>query len=98
MQSMIFRVVERGHSGSLEIKEFKSPNDLLRLHTQIGVDDYSTDLSLRGLPVFSDLVGPMSDGLGTVRYETPEVFETLTQEEWTAAEDKRRKRRNANAS
>ncbi len=80
MQTRTFHVVQRDPRGALRIKEFKSPAVLLQRHTQIGVDDCSIDLSLRGLPVFSDLVGPMTDGLGTVRYETPEVFESLTRE------------------
>ena len=82
MQSRTFHIVQRDPKGSLRIKEYESPAVLLQRHTQIGVDDCSIDLSLRGLPVFSDLVGPMTDGLGTVRYETPEVFESLTRE-WT---------------
>ncbi len=82
MQARTFHIVQLDPRGSLSVKEFDSPSVLLQQHTQIGVDDCNIDLSLRGLPVFSDLVGPMSDGLGTVRYETPEVFESLTRE-WT---------------
>ena len=82
MQKRTFRIVQRDRRSSLRVKEFESPAVLLQRHTQIGVDDCSIDLSLRGLPVFFDLVGPMTDGLGTVRYETPEVFESLTRE-WT---------------
>lgn len=62
------------------------------MHTQIGIDDCSTDLTLRGLPVFRGLVGPMPDGKGVVRYESPEVFESLTKE-WIAAKSPRRRRR-----
>ncbi len=36
-----------------------SSDPLLEMHTQIGVDDCSTDLALRGLPVFRGLIGPM---------------------------------------
>jgi hypothetical protein len=62
------------------------------MHTQIGVDDCSTDLSLRGMPVFRGLIGPMPEGKGVVRYETPEVFETLTKE-WSVTTSARSRRR-----
>ena len=54
--------------------------------------DCSTDLALRGMPVFRGLIGPMPEGKGVVRYETPEVFETLTKE-WTSASVTRSRRR-----
>jgi hypothetical protein len=66
------------------------------MHTQIGIDDCSTDLGLRGLPVFRGLVGPMPDGKSIIRYESPEVFETLTKE-WSAAKSARRRRRAVSA-
>ena len=56
------------------------------------VDDCSTDLSLRGLPVFRGLIGPMPDGKNIVRYETPDVFESVTKE-WANAKPVRRRRR-----
>ena len=59
------------------------PSALLNRHAQVGVDDCSTDLGLRGLPVFRGLIGPMPEGKTVVRYESPEVFETLTKE-WSA--------------
>jgi hypothetical protein len=58
------------------------------------VDDCSTDLSLRGMPVFRGLIGPMPEGKTVVRYESPEVFESLTKE-WGASASKRRTRRKA---
>ena len=64
------------------------------MHTQIGVDDCSTDLSLRGMPVFRGLIGPMPESKDVVRYETPEVFEALTKE-WGATTTKRKSRRKA---
>ena len=64
----------------------------MKLHTQIGVDDCSTDLSLRGLPVFKGLIGPMPEGNDVVRYETPEVFETLTKQ-WGEAKISRRSKK-----
>jgi hypothetical protein len=78
-----FRVVTRGAKGELRVKEYPSEECLLKTHVQIGVDDCSTNLSLRGLPVFRGLIGPMSDGKSIVRYESPEVFESLTKE-WTS--------------
>ena len=62
------------------------------MHTQIGIDDCSTDLSLRGLPVFRGLIGPMPEGKNVIRYESPDVFETITKE-WASAKNPRRRRR-----
>jgi hypothetical protein len=87
-----FRVVTRGANGELRNKDYPNEDALLRMHEQIGIDDCSTDLTLRGLPVFRGLVGPMPDGKGVIRYESPEVFETLTKE-WTNAKTPRRTRR-----
>ena len=87
-----YRVVARGVDGSLRIKEYASKDTLLKLHTQIGVDDCSTDLGLRGLPVFRGLIGPMSESQSVVRYESPDVFESLTNE-WTSDLPSRRSRR-----
>lgn len=87
-----FRVVTRGSDGKLRIRDFPSSEPLLQMHTQIGVDDCSTDLALRGLPVFRGLIGPMPEGKSVIRYESPEVFETLTKE-WSASKSKRRRRR-----
>ncbi len=91
-----FRIVTRASDGSLKIRDFDSEEPLLRMHIKIGIDDCSTDLSLRGKPVFRGLVGPMPDGKGVARYESPDVFETLTRE-WTKAPTKRRRRRSSNA-
>ena len=92
-----FRVVTRMADGKLRIKDYPSQESLQRLHTQIGVDDCSTDLSLRGLPVFRGLVGPMPEGKTIVRYEAPDVFESLTKD-WGSATSQRRTRRRARAS
>lgn len=92
MNKDTFRVVTRGANGQLRIRDYVSKESLLRLHTQIGVDDCSTDLGLRGLPVFRGLIGPMSEGKNIVRYESPEVFEALTKE-WIAQPPERRTRR-----
>jgi len=86
-----FRVVTRGADGKLRIRDYQQADPLIRLHTQIGVDDCSTDLGLRGQPVFRGLIGPMPEGKNVVRYESPEVFESLTKE-WTATKLARRSR------
>lgn len=90
----MIRIVSRGQNGELRTRDYPHADALLRMHTQIGVDDCSTDLSLRGMPVFRGLIGPMPEGKGIVRYETPEVFESLTKE-WGAPATGRRSRRRA---
>ena len=87
-----FRIVSRGASGEIRARDYEHTDTLLKTHTQIGIDDCSTDLTLRGLPVFRGLIGPMPEGKGVVRYETPEVFESLTKE-WGAPGQGRRSRR-----
>lgn len=89
MQKTI-RIVTRGSNGEIRSKDYPHVDSVLKMHSQIGVDDCSTDLSLRGLPVFRGLIGPMPDGKGVVRYESPEVFETLTKE-WGAPPPKRKR-------
>jgi hypothetical protein len=90
------RIVTRGSNGELRSKDYAKHETVLKMHTQIGVDDCSTDLSLRGLPVFRGLIGPMPEEKGVVRYETPEVFETLTKE-WSVATASRSRRRRTDA-
>lgn len=91
-----YRIVTRGQNGELRTRDYAHTDAVMRMHTQIGVDDCSTDLSLRGMPVFRGLIGPMPEGKGVVRYETPEVFEALTKE-WGAPSGGRRSRRRTNA-
>ena len=88
------RIVTRGSNGELRSKDYEKHETVLKMHTQIGIDDCSTDLALRGLPVFRGLIGPMPEANGVVRYETPEVFETLTKE-WSVALPSRRRRSRA---
>ena len=93
-----WRLVTRGADGELVIHDYDSPEALLRTHLQVGADDCSTDLALRGAPVFRALVGPMPEGRNIIRYETPDVFEALTKE-WAAPKPPRRRpRRTADAS
>ena len=92
MSKNTFRVVTRGTDGSLRVRDYANSEPLQRAHTQVGVDDCSTDLGLRGLPVFRGLIGPIPEGKNVVRYESPDVFESLTKE-WTQAKTARRTRR-----
>jgi hypothetical protein len=78
MNKDTFRVVTRGADGKIRIRDYDNQEALLKRHSQIGVDDCSTDLGLRGLPVFRGLIGPMPEGNNIIRYESPEIFETLT--------------------
>lgn len=94
MKKDTFRIVTRGADGQIRIRDYDSQEDLLRRHTQVGVEDCSTNLSLRGLPIFRGLIGPMPETGGVVRYETPEVFETLTKE-WSASKIARRRARSS---
>ena len=87
-----FRIVTRGTDGKLHVRDYTKQESLLRTHTQVGVDDCSTDLGLRGLPVLRGLIGPMPEGKNVIRYESPDVFETLTKE-WSSAKNPRRRRR-----
>jgi hypothetical protein len=89
-----WRLVTRGGDGELVIRDFDSAEGILRSHLQVGADDCSTDLALRGAPVFRSLIGPMPEGRNVIRYETPEVFETLTKE-WAAPKAPRRRGRKA---
>lgn len=91
MSKETIRVVTRGADGTLRIRDYAKPDQLLKMHLQIGVDDCSTDLGLRGMPVFQGLIGPMPEGKSIVRYESPEVFESLTKE-WSTAKTSRRRR------
>ena len=87
-----YRIVTRGKNGELRARDYEHQDAVLRMHTQIGIDDCSTDLTLRGMPVFRGLIGAMPEGKGVVSYETPEVFESLTKE-WGAAGAGRKSRR-----
>jgi hypothetical protein len=92
-----YRVVTRGADGQIRIRDYDSQEALLKRHSQVGVDDCSTDLALRGLPVFRGLIGPMPEGKNVIRYESPEVFETLTKD-WSCLKSPRRRCRAPAAS
>jgi hypothetical protein len=86
-----FRVVSSGPKDSLLMSDFLSERALTKEFDQIGMDDCSTDLTLRGLPILSGLIGPMADGPQVVRYETPTVFEEMTKE-WSYSSTSKRKK------
>ena len=94
MPNKTIRVVTRASDGTLRTKDFESFDPISDLHDQVGIDDCSTDLTLRGMPIFKGLVGPMSESKTVVRYESPDVFEALTKE-WSKQKVRRRRRRKA---
>ena len=87
----LVRVITRAADGNLRIRDYPTAAPLLKLHTQIGIDDCSIDPGLRGLPIFRELVGPISEN-DVAQYETPEVFEMLTRE-WAESHTCPRRRR-----
>jgi len=87
-----YRIVTRGTGGEIHFRDYDSREDVLRRHIQVGIDDCSTDLTLRGHPVFRGLIGPMPEVGNIIRYESPEVFEVLTKE-WSAPKKKNRRKR-----
>lgn len=88
----IVRVVTREVDGSIRTRDYENVETIQESHEQIGIDDCSTDLTLRGWPIFRGLIGPMPDGKGVARYESPDVFEVVTKE-WANAKATRRRRR-----
>jgi hypothetical protein len=90
----VFRVVTRAQDGSLKIRDFHTAESILGTHSQSGIDDSSTDLDLRGMPIFKGLIGPIPEGKNIVRYESPDVFEIMTKE-WAANKPRRRRRSKA---
>jgi len=85
-----YRVVMRSPNDELRMKDYLSRRALLSDYPQVGLDDSSTDLTLRGEPVLRGLVGPMAEDDNVVRYETPEVFESLTKQ-WFHEDQPRRR-------
>jgi len=92
MKKDTYRVVTRGNDGQIRIRDYDTEEALQKKHVQVGVDDCSTDLELRGLPVFRGLIGPMPEGGNVIRYESPEVFETITKD-WSTVKTTGRTRR-----
>lgn len=94
MANKTIRVISRASDGSIRTREFDGFEEIESAHEQIGIDDCSTDLTLRGMPLFRGLIGPIPETKSIVRYETPDVFEVMTKE-WAAKKAKRRRRRTA---
>ena len=92
MKRETYRIVSRGADGELRIRDYDSEEEVLKRHLQVGIDDCSSDLTIRGCPILRGLIGPMPEIGGIVRYETPEVFEVLTKE-WSAVKKKRTRTR-----
>jgi hypothetical protein len=91
MAKKIIRVVSRACDGELKTKEYDDFAELTQRYEQIGLDDCSTDLSLRGMPLFRGLIGPIAEAKNLVLYESPDVFEFMTKE-WSQRKTKRRRR------
>lgn len=92
MTSKKIRLVTRETNGEIRTRDFDGFEDIEKVHEQVGIEDSSTDLTLRGMPVFRGLIGPMPEGRAFARYESPEVFEVLTKE-WASQKIPRRRRR-----
>jgi len=92
MSEKVIRVVSRAPDGSIRTKEYENINELCSLHEQIGIDDCSTDLGLRGFPLFRGLIGPIAETKSVALYESPDVFEFMTKE-WSQKKSRRRRRR-----
>ena len=91
MKRHIYRVVTRGPEGEYRIRDYMTEEEILRRHIQVGVEDCSSDMNLRGRPVFKGLIGPLPESGGVIRYESPEVFEQMTRE-WVEIKRRRRPR------
>lgn len=92
MPTKIVRVVSRAPDGSIRTRDYQHTDQLLDAYEQVGLDDCSTDLSLRGLPIFKGLIGPIAESKSVALYESPDVFEFMTKE-WSQQKSRRRKRR-----
>ena len=93
-----WRVVTQGRNGELIIHDFDKAEDIPTSHLQVGIEDCSTDLELRGAPVFRSLVGPMPEGKNVIRDERPGVSEMLTKEWAIPKAPKRRSRKKKTAT
>lgn len=89
MTATTIRVISRGTDGSVCTKDYDSFQQIEAQYEKIGIDDCSTNLDLRGFPIFKGLIGPMTEPGGLAVYESPEIFEFLTKE-WSQKKKKRR--------
>lgn len=92
MAKRMIRIVSCAADGALRVRDYESFEAVCEIYEQIGVDDCSTELSLRGFPLFRGLVGPIAEGRHVARYESPDVFETMTRE-WTQDRGRRKRGR-----
>jgi hypothetical protein len=76
-----YRVVFLDDDGVRCERDFKSAEELVAEYEQIGIEEDSYALRLHGEPQLKGLIGPLSEGKSIIRYETPAVFVTET-EEW----------------
>jgi len=77
----------------LRIRDYPSTEPLLEMHSQVGVDDCSDRPGSSRAAGLSRLNWPECPrGRTSFRYESPDVFETLTKE-WSSAKNPRRRRR-----
>ena len=53
MAEKTIRVVTREGDGTLRTKDYENFDDLQELHEQVGIDDCSTDLTLRGCLLYT---------------------------------------------
>lgn len=79
MERTIYRLVVSDSQGQLVTRDFESLDEISSQYRQIGLDNCSMKKELRSLPMFRGLIGPMKEGT-VIRYESPEVFEKLTQD------------------
>lgn len=84
MEKDIYRVVTRASDGQIVAQDFQTLEEIAQRYKQIGTDNCSTKKELRSLPLFRGLIGPMKEGPHVIRYETPDVFEEMTQEWYRA--------------
>ncbi len=83
MEREIYRIVTQDSEGRIVTRDFESLEQICALYEQRGVDNCSIKKELRSQPLFTGLIGPMKEG-GVIRYESPAVFEKLTQQ-WLSA-------------
>ncbi len=92
MERAIYRLVVSDSQGQLVTRDFESLDEISSQYRQIGLDNCSMHKELRSLPMFHGLIGPMKEGT-VIRYESPDVFEKLTQGWFTPIQVGKRKKR-----
>lgn len=84
MKIKIIRVVKCDDSGTIITENYESLDEVAARYEPAGIDDCSTHMDIRGLPMFRNLIGPMREGDSVIRYESPRAFEQLTRQ-WVKA-------------